>query len=111
MLYGSEMREDWTVLKNDQVNFGRICATTFADDEDVERLLHFFAGGSRFLDLFDLEKREVKLMTRRYRFEHILHHLDIFTPQLHDFLKSMLRVHPDDRLPARELLKHPWLCT
>ena len=41
--------------------------------------------------------------------EEILQHYEIHTPELFEFLQAMLRIRPQDRRSARELLSYKWL--
>ncbi|KAL0954463.1 hypothetical protein HGRIS_003436 [Hohenbuehelia grisea] len=104
-------RDDGGMITATQVHFAHIYSHVWADNEQGGRLLIHFAGGSHFLDLFDYELLKLKFGVDRYQsLQEVLQVYDLFTQELHDFLMSMLRIHPDDRLCARELLKHPWLC-
>ena len=41
--------------------------------------------------------------------EELLHMYEVFNPELLKFLRGMLRILPQDRLSARELLSQEWL--
>ncbi|KAL1694798.1 kinase-like domain-containing protein [Schizophyllum commune] len=84
------------------------------DRKDLDartRLLQYFGDGEHFEKFFDREggnNLHVKYANQE-PLGQILRVYDVYDEQLGDFLKAMLQIHPDDRAPARELLKHPWL--
>lgn len=48
-------------------------------------------------------------LARQIPLEDILRAYEVYTPELLDFLQSMLRIRAQDRLSARELLSHAWI--
>ncbi|KAJ3493008.1 hypothetical protein NLJ89_g11115 [Agrocybe chaxingu] len=92
---------------SEQYHMARIYSTLL-DDNDRGRLIEFFRHGAKFTTFFDGDSLRVKA-TERESIQGILQHYGIYTQELDEFLVAMLRIHPNDRLSARQLLLLPWL--
>ncbi|KAG9225730.1 hypothetical protein CCMSSC00406_0009327 [Pleurotus cornucopiae] len=96
-----------------QYHFAYIYSHLCTDDENNGRLMKFFhLDGDRFEHFYALDPPKIRfLTTTRETLADVLRSYDLFTPHLHSFLMYMLRIHPDDRRTAKELLEHPWITT
>ncbi|KAF9491567.1 kinase-like protein [Pleurotus eryngii] len=94
-----------------QCHFAYIYSHLCTDDENNGRLMKFFyLDGDRFDHFYALDPPKIKVLTStRETLADVLRSYDLFTPEVHSFLMYMLRIHPDDRLTAKELLEHPWI--
>ncbi|KZV68566.1 kinase-like protein [Peniophora sp. CONT] len=96
-----------------QSHFARIYAFIKLPHESEETFnqYYFSSGGARSSELFKPDG------TLRYRYPapepvplaSILTHLGFDDPELLEFMQGMLRILPQDRLSARELLSKSWL--
>ncbi|KAF9491541.1 hypothetical protein BDN71DRAFT_1592228 [Pleurotus eryngii] len=95
----------------EQYHFAYIYSHLCTDDENSGRLMKFFhLDGDRFDHFYSLDPPKIKFLTStRETLEDVLRSYGLFSPELHSFLMYMLRIHPDDRLTAKELLEHPWI--
>ncbi|KAI0084866.1 kinase-like protein [Irpex rosettiformis] len=85
---------------------------TLASDADYDRLRAFCQTGPKYNEFFG-ENGVLTLRVdtdTRESLRRILESYHVYSPDLHEFLTAMLRIHPDDRLTASQLQKLPWLC-
>ncbi|KAL4260057.1 protein kinase superfamily protein [Pleurotus pulmonarius] len=105
-----ELPDGAGTITADQYHFAFIYSHLRTDDESNGRLMNFFyADGARFDHFYSLDPPKIKVTSTRETLEDVLRSYGLFTPELHSFLMYMLRIHPDDRLTAKELLEHPWI--
>ncbi|KZV63526.1 kinase-like protein [Peniophora sp. CONT] len=104
-------REDGLlVLNRDRIFFGHLLDVVRNPEDSDEKLHTFFSRSVIGRTFFTSDGKLIpEIVGDKRSLKEILLESGIDSPELVDFLQSMLRLFPEDRLPARELVKHAWL--
>ncbi|VDB92204.1 unnamed protein product [Peniophora sp. CBMAI 1063] len=106
-----------TEFSADQTLFVRQHGTAMIEDENPLHLIAHFKHGAHFKELYAMGENGIPFLklsyhpdfNQRQTLEDILHMYGIYDLMLHDFLAATLRMHPEERASADDLLRHPWL--
>ncbi|VDB90326.1 unnamed protein product [Peniophora sp. CBMAI 1063] len=102
--------EDGAVaITRDQWRFAHFWAFVRRLEDTDEKLCAFFSRSDVGRALFGTDGKLSVNVDQHRSLEQILLNYEVEDPELADFLGCMLRLLPEDRAPARELLKHAWL--
>ncbi|VDB83455.1 unnamed protein product [Peniophora sp. CBMAI 1063] len=99
---------DELLVSRNQFHLAHIYSYLQLPQESDTTLNNYLSHGRWAAELFSHEEGLRAKVTSKMSLEEILHHYDIYTPELLRLLRGMLRILPHDRLSARELLLQDW---